>query len=67
MRAWISVRREDGAALAATLPLVSPTAPLELLIVYVTDQGSRRPMKVARVGPIGEQQIIAELLASTAR
>jgi len=62
MLARVSQRREDGAKLAEVLPVWDSTA-TELLIVNVTDQGSRRPTKVARVRPVGEQRIVAELLS----
>lgn len=62
MRAWISQRREDGAKLSVSQPVGGVIVPYELVIVEVTDQGSRRPTKVARLKPIGEQRIVAELL-----
>ena len=37
-------------------------APFELRVVEVTDQGKRRPMKVARLVRVGERRVIAELL-----
>ncbi|WP_070272113.1 MULTISPECIES: hypothetical protein [unclassified Duganella] len=39
------------------------SAPFELLVVEVTDQGKRRPVKVARLFPVGERRAVAELLA----
>jgi hypothetical protein len=62
MLAWVSQRREDGAKLAEAFSVWNSTA-VELLIVNVTDQGNHRPMKVARVRPVGEQRIVGELLS----
>jgi hypothetical protein len=36
--------------------------PFELLVMNVTDQGRRRPMKVARLVPLGSRSAVAELL-----
>ena len=36
-------------------------APFELLVVDVTDQGTRRPSKVARLYALGSKAIVAEL------
>jgi hypothetical protein len=38
-------------------------APFDLTVVEVTDQGKRRPTKVARLTPVGERKAIAELVA----
>lgn len=61
MKVWASRRREDGAALAGALPVVDGAALLELIVVEVTLEGNRRPTKVARLQPIGEQRILAQL------
>lgn len=61
MKVWASRRREDGAALAGALPVIEGASLLELLVVDVTLAGNRRPSKVARLQPIGEQRILAQL------
>lgn len=63
MRAWVARRRAAGASLVKPVEFGEAAAPFELLVVEVTDQGKRRPMKVARLVPIGERRAIAELLA----
>lgn len=65
MRAWVVKGRWEGALMAEALPAVDSDRPCELVVVEVTDQGSRRPTKVARLMPIGEQRILAELVAPT--
>ena len=65
MRAWVVKRRWEGALLAEPMPAVDGNRPCELVVVDVTDQGSRRPSKVARLMPIGENRILAELVAPT--
>jgi hypothetical protein len=62
MKVWASRRREDGAALASAVPVVDGAALMELVVVEVTLEGNRRPAKVARLKPIGEQRILAQLL-----
>lgn len=54
-------RREHGAALPLALPVVEGTRLLELVVVEITEDGSRRPIRVARLMPIGEQRILAQL------
>lgn len=49
--------------LASALPVVEGASLLELLVVDVTLPGNRRPSKVARLQPIGEQRILAQLAA----
>lgn len=61
MKVWAQRRREGGAALASALPVVEGASLLELLVVDVTLAGNRRPSKVARLQPIGEQRILAQL------
>ncbi len=62
MKVWASRRREDGAVLASAVPAVDGAALMELVVVEVTLDGNRRPAKVARLRPIGEQRILAQLL-----
>lgn len=54
-------RREDGAVLAAPAPVVEGAGLLELVVVEITEDGNRRPIRVARLMPIGEQRILAQL------
>lgn len=61
MKVWATRRREEGAALSSALPVVEGASLLELLVVEVTLAGNRRPSKVARLQPIGEQRILAQL------
>ncbi|TFW15984.1 hypothetical protein [Duganella callida] len=61
MRAWVTIRREDGAVLPAPVPAVEGASLLEVVVVDITEQGNRRPIKVARLMPIGEQRILAQL------
>jgi hypothetical protein len=63
MRAWVAKRREGGALLDKPLQLGTTPAPFELVVVEVTDQGARRPTKVARLVPVGERVAIAQLVA----
>lgn len=62
MKACVTIRRDSGAVLAKPAPVVDDAALLELVVVEVTAPGGRRPIKVARVKPIGEQRILAQLL-----
>ncbi|NYE62174.1 hypothetical protein FHW58_003389 [Duganella sp. 1224] len=48
--------------LAAAVPAVDGASLMELVVVEVTLDGNRRPAKVARLRPIGEQRILAQLL-----
>lgn len=61
MRARVVRRRDDGAVLAASAPAVEGASLLEVIVVDITEQGARRPIKVARLRPIGEQRILAQL------
>ncbi|KQW96991.1 hypothetical protein ASC94_09290 [Massilia sp. Root418] len=47
----------------AAAPFGATPAPFELLVVEVTDQGKRRPSKVARLVPAGQRVAVVELLA----
>ncbi|KQN77833.1 hypothetical protein ASF04_24000 [Duganella sp. Leaf61] len=61
MRVRILRRREGGAYLPEPLRVGCTPAPFELLVVEVTDQGKRRPSKVARLYAPGTKSIVAEL------
>ena len=61
MRAWVSRRRWDGSLISEAIPMVEGARPCQLVVVNVTDYGSRRPVKLARIHPVGEQQILAEI------
>ena len=61
MKVWAHMRRQDGAVLAAPVPVVEGTILLELLVVDVTLEGNRRPSKVARLLVIGAPHILAQL------
>lgn len=61
MKVWAKRRREDGAVLAAPAPVVEGASLLELVVVEITEDGNRRPIRVARLMPIGEQRILAQL------
>lgn len=62
MLAWVARRRDGGALLAEGLVNGSTSAPFSLLVQEVTDQGKRRPMKVARLYAPGTKAILAELV-----
>jgi hypothetical protein len=62
MQAWAARRREGGALLDEAKAFGTTLAPFELLVVEVTDQGRRRPSKVARLVPAGERVAMVELL-----
>ena len=61
MRVWVLRRREGGAYLPEPVRVGFTPAPFELLVVEVTDQGKRRPSKVARLYAPGTKNIVAEL------
>jgi hypothetical protein len=61
MKARVFRRRDDGAVLGAPVPAVEGASLLEVFVVDATEQGARRPIKVARLQPIGEQRILAQL------
>lgn len=63
MRAWVTMRREAGALLTEGLVIGSTPALLELLVQDITDQGKRRPMKVARLYAPSSKAILAELVS----
>jgi len=65
MKVWAKRRRESGAVLAAPAPVVEGASLLELVVVEITEEGNRRPMRVARLMPIGEQRILAQLKLPT--
>lgn len=63
MQAWVARRREGGALLSHPTHIGAAPAPFELLVVEVTDQGKRRPTKIARLFPFGSRIAVAELVA----
>ena len=62
MMAWVARRRDGGVLLTEGLVIGSVPAPLDLLVQEVTDQGKRRPVKVARLYAPGAKSILAELI-----
>jgi len=62
MKAWVAKRRANGALLDELIQFEASPSVLELLVVEVTDQGSRRPTKVARLFPAGSRVALAQLL-----
>jgi hypothetical protein len=62
MKARVVRRRNEGAVLAAPVPVVEGATMLEIVVVEITAPGNRRPIKVARLMPLGEQRILAQLL-----
>ena len=62
MRVWIFKRRHLGAPLDDGVPIGGEWEPFDLVVVEVTDQGRRRPTKVARLMRAGTKPIVAELL-----
>lgn len=63
MKAWVWRRRDSGALLPAAEQIGDVHSPYELLMVEVTDQGRRRPTRVARLVPPGSRVAVAELVA----
>ena len=61
VKAWILRRRSSGEFLALPEWFGVAVTPFELLVVEVTDQGKRRPSKVARLYAPGTKIIEAEL------
>lgn len=61
MKALVARRREDGAAISAPAPVVEGASLLDLVVVEITEEGKRRPIRVARLQPLGEQRILAQL------
>lgn len=62
MKVWVQRRLDGGAALDKPVRIGEPDEPMELLVLQVTDQGQRRPTKVARLIPIGQRRAIDELV-----
>lgn len=62
MKVWATRRREEGAVLASALPVVEGASLLDLRVVDTTLPGNWRPSKVARLHPIGEPRILAQLV-----
>ncbi|MBF8179141.1 hypothetical protein [Herminiimonas contaminans] len=63
MKVWVARRRHGGALIEDAVPLWGTPEPRELLVLDVTDQGLRKPGKVARLYPVGVRRITAELTA----
>jgi hypothetical protein len=63
MKAWVARRRADGALLDEPLQFEASPALLDLLVIEVTDQGKRRPSRVARIFPQGSRVAVAQLVA----
>lgn len=61
MRVWILCRREGGAYLPEPIRVGATPAPFELLVIEFTDQGKRRPSKVARLCAPSTKSILAKL------
>ena len=64
MLAWVARRRDCGALLAEGMVIGSTPAPFSLRVQQVTDQGKRRPVKVARLYAPGTKAILAELVGA---
>jgi hypothetical protein len=63
MQVWVARRREDGALLDDPIQFGASPSLVELMVVEVTDQGKRRPTRVARIFPAGSRVALAQLLA----
>lgn len=63
LRVWVVQRRDSGQLLSEAVSVVDWQAPLELLVLGVTDQGRRRPTKVTRLFAEGSRVAVAELAA----
>lgn len=63
VKVWVAKRRQSGVLLEQPKSLWDAAEPCELLVLNVTDQGQRKPGKVARLYPTGAQRMVAELLA----
>lgn len=61
MKVWVLRRRTSGEFLPEPVRVGAALAPFELLVVDVTDQGKRRPSKVARLYTPGSKAIVSEL------
>lgn len=61
MKVWAKKRRENGAVLASPAPMVEGDPLLELIVIEITEEGNRRPIRVARLKAIGEQRILVQL------
>jgi hypothetical protein len=62
VKVWVQRRLDGGAALDRPEQIGEPDEPLELVVLQVTDQGQRRPTKVARLIPSGQRRAIDELV-----
>jgi hypothetical protein len=67
MKVWVARRRSLGVAVPPNyiLGVGGPDLPMELVVKNVTDQGSRRPGKVARLYASGGSIAVAELQQPT--
>lgn len=63
VRVWVCRRRDGGAMLSVAEQIGDSGHSLELVVVEVTDQGQRRPTKVARLIPPGGRVAVSELAA----
>lgn len=62
MKVWVQRRLDGGTALDQPVQIGESDEPLELVVLQVTDQGQRRPTKVARFIPCGQRRAIDELV-----
>ena len=53
MKALVQRRREDGAVISTPAPVVDGASPLNLVVVGITEEGNRRPIRVPRLQPLG--------------
>jgi hypothetical protein len=61
VRVWVLRRRASGEFLPEPERVGVAAAPYELLVIEVTDQGKRRPSRVARLYAPGSKAVVAEL------
>jgi hypothetical protein len=62
VKVWVQRRLDGGATLDQPVQIGESDEPLELLVLQVTDQGQRKPTKVARLIPSGQRRAIDELI-----
>lgn len=63
MKVWVQRRLDGGVALDRPVQIGPLHEPLELLVMRITDQGQRKPAKVARLlAPDGPPRIVDELV-----
>ena len=63
VKAWVWKRRDSGMMLPVAERIGNTPPPFELLVVEVTDQGRRRPTRVARLVRPGSRVAVAELIS----